>query len=177
MSLQLPTILSPPTLCTPASALTVSPQVRPRSCRIPSRVGFRLGLRHFLRMLANASGRIEFIIFLIMDWLFASGSLHPASRRRSCLQLRTASALSDRDFHPAVGAHSQAHGGTGSVPSHFLSSFFAGRGNKSDGAEAVPPYSCLRASTGFSVSNGRRGRQVARERFSCRTPSTKHSVI
>ena len=87
MSLQLPTILSPPTLCTPVPALTVSPQVRPRSCRIPSRVGFRLGLRHFLRMLANASGRIEFIIFLIMDWLFASGCLPP---RLSATQLPSA---------------------------------------------------------------------------------------
>src|SRR5262252_801278 len=35
MSLQLPTILSPPTLCIPVPALTVSPQVRPRSCRSP----------------------------------------------------------------------------------------------------------------------------------------------
>src|SRR5208283_5653276 len=34
---------------------------------------------------------------------------HPVYRRRSCLQLRTASALSDGDSHPAVGAHSQAH--------------------------------------------------------------------
>src|SRR4029077_11865453 len=87
MSLQLPTILSPPTLCTPVPALTVSPQVRPRSCRIPSRVGFRLGLRHFLRRLANASGRIEFIIFLIMDWLFASGCFPP---RLSTTQLPSA---------------------------------------------------------------------------------------
>jgi hypothetical protein len=35
MSLQLPTILSPPTPCTPVPALTVSPQVRSRSCRSP----------------------------------------------------------------------------------------------------------------------------------------------
>jgi hypothetical protein len=27
--------------------------------------------------------------------------------------------LSDGDFHPAVGAHFQAHGGTASVPSHL----------------------------------------------------------
>src|SRR5262249_21789628 len=43
MSLQLPTILSPPTLCTPAPALTVSPQVRPRSCHIPHGSAFVLG--------------------------------------------------------------------------------------------------------------------------------------
>src|SRR5208283_4286882 len=34
---------------------------------------------------------------------------HPAFRRRSFLRLRTASVLSDGDFHPIVGAHSQAH--------------------------------------------------------------------
>src|SRR5208282_6392218 len=37
---------------------------------------------------------------------------HPAFRRRSFLRLRTASVLSDGDFHPIVGAHSQAHVGT-----------------------------------------------------------------
>src|SRR5258708_17349122 len=36
---------------------------------------------------------------------------HPVSRRRSYLRLRTASVLSDGDFHPIVGAHSQAHVG------------------------------------------------------------------
>ena len=35
------------------------------------------GLRSTLRRLANASGRIEFIIFLIMDWQFVSGCLPP----------------------------------------------------------------------------------------------------
>ena len=34
-------------------------------------------------------GRIEFIIVLITDWSFASGCPPPASRRRSCLPLRT----------------------------------------------------------------------------------------
>src|SRR5208337_1700167 len=37
---------------------------------------------------------------------------HPAFRRRSFLRLRTASVLSDGDFHPIVGAHSQAHVGS-----------------------------------------------------------------
>ena len=36
---------------------------------------------------------------------------HPVPRRRSFLRLRTASVLSDGDFHPTVGAHSQAHVG------------------------------------------------------------------
>jgi hypothetical protein len=39
--------------------------------------------------LANASGRIEFIIVLFMDWSFASSCSPPVSRRRSCLRLRT----------------------------------------------------------------------------------------
>jgi hypothetical protein len=34
---------------------------------------------------------------------------HPVLRRRSFLRLRTTSVLSDGDFHPTVGAHSQAH--------------------------------------------------------------------
>src|SRR5271165_3377964 len=41
----------------------------------------------FLRRLANASGRIEFIIFLIMDWSFASGCSPP---RPSATQLPSA---------------------------------------------------------------------------------------
>jgi hypothetical protein len=55
----------------------------------PSRDGFRSWLRHRKGGLANASGRIEFNIVLFMDWSFASGALHPASQRRSYLQLRT----------------------------------------------------------------------------------------
>src|SRR5580704_9336788 len=120
MSLQLPTILSPPTRCTPAFALTVSPQVRPRSCRrpFPGRLPSRASL--ILRMLANAPGRIEFIIFV--DY-----GLVVCFRLPSTPPLDDAVAfsfgqpvfLSDEDFHPAVGAHFQAHGGTASVPSDF----------------------------------------------------------
>ena len=36
-----------------------------------------LGFTSLPRVFANASGRIEFIIFLIMDWLFASGCPPP----------------------------------------------------------------------------------------------------
>jgi len=75
----------------PYAPLSLRSLSRRRSGRevaaVPSRVGFRLGLRHFLRMLANASGRIEFIIFLIMDWLFASGCPPP---RLSATQLPSA---------------------------------------------------------------------------------------
>src|ERR1700757_304935 len=41
----------------------------------------------FPSRLANASGRIEFIVFLIMDWLFASGCFPP---RLSTTQLPSA---------------------------------------------------------------------------------------
>jgi len=82
---------------------------------LPSRVGFRLGLRHSLAgspmHLAVSSSSFSYL------WTGCSlpAALHPASRRRSCLQLRTASALSDGDSHPAVGAHSQAHEGCASL--------------------------------------------------------------
>jgi hypothetical protein len=36
-------------------------------------------------------------------------ALHPVSRRRNCLPLRTDQFPSDRDFHPIVGAYFQAH--------------------------------------------------------------------
>src|SRR5258707_4981600 len=71
-----------------------------------------LGFTSLPRVFAYASGRIEFIIFLIIGHSLPAAP-HPVSRRRSCLQLRTASALSDRDFHPTVGAHFQAHIGVG----------------------------------------------------------------
>src|SRR5271166_5151507 len=77
MSLQLPTILSPPTPCTPVPTLTVSPQVRSRSCRSPFPGRLPFWASPSLSRLASASGRIEFIIFLIMDWSFASGCSPP----------------------------------------------------------------------------------------------------
>ena len=51
---------------------------------------------------------------LLYLWTGSSSPVasHPAFRRRSFLRLRTASVLSDGDFHPTVGAHSQAHVGT-----------------------------------------------------------------
>ena len=55
-------------------------------------------------------GRIEFNIVLFMDWSFASGCSPP---RLSTTQLPSATDRpvfpSDRDFHPTVGAYSQAH--------------------------------------------------------------------
>jgi hypothetical protein len=70
--------------------------------------------------LANASGRIEFISVLFMDWSFASGCSPP---RLSTTQLPSATDrpvfLSDRDFHPTVGAYSQAH-----VSRHFVPGYF-----------------------------------------------------
>src|SRR3977135_4684761 len=64
----------------------------------------------FSSKLANASGRIEFIIVLIMDWSFASGCSPP---RLSTTQLPSDTDrpvfLSHRDSHPTFGAYSQAH--------------------------------------------------------------------
>src|SRR3977135_537989 len=54
----------------------------------------------FSSKLANASGRIEFIVVLFMDWAFASGCSPP---RLSTTQLPSATdrpvLLSDEDFH------------------------------------------------------------------------------
>jgi hypothetical protein len=81
---------------------------------LPSRADFRSWASPSRCRLANASGRIEFIIVLIMDWSFASGCSPP---RLSTTQLPSATDrpvfLSDRDFHPTVGAYSQAHIGVG----------------------------------------------------------------
>ena len=55
-------------------------------------------------------GRIEFNIVLFTDWSFASGCSPPIL---SFTQLPSATDrpvfLSDRDFHPTVGAYFQAH--------------------------------------------------------------------
>src|SRR6266481_4524245 len=88
MSLQLLTILSPPTPMHPCPTLTVlaAGQVAelPRSLSGSASV---LGFTSLPRVFANASGRIEFIIFLIMDWSFASGCSPP---RLSTTQLPSA---------------------------------------------------------------------------------------
>ena len=77
MSLQLPTILSPPTSCTPGPHPHCSPQVRSRSYRASLSGRLPFWASPLASRLANASGRIEFIIFLIMDWSFASGCSPP----------------------------------------------------------------------------------------------------
>src|ERR1700731_4423314 len=77
MSLQLPTILSPPTPCTPEPHAHFSPQVRSRSYRSSLSGRLPFWASPLLSRLANASGRIEFIILLIMDWSFASGCSPP----------------------------------------------------------------------------------------------------
>jgi len=56
-------------------------------CRFPFPGSFPFWASPFPSRLANASGRIEFIIFLIMDWLFASGCSPP---RLSATQLPSA---------------------------------------------------------------------------------------
>src|SRR6266446_3406298 len=110
MSLQLLTILSPTTPCIPILLLTVLSRDRSRNCRFPFTGRFPFLASPLRSRLANASGRIEFIIVLFMDWSFASGCSPP---RLSTTQLPSATDrpvfLSDRDFHPTVGAHFQAH--------------------------------------------------------------------
>jgi hypothetical protein len=62
----------------------------------------------FIR-LANASGHIEFIILLIMNWSFAPGCSPP---RLSATQFPSATdsqCLSYEDFHLIVGANFQTH--------------------------------------------------------------------
>src|SRR4029077_1384 len=82
---------------------------------LPSRAAFRFGLRLSLA----GSPMHQAVSISSLSYLWSGRSLPaappPASRRRSCLQLRTASALSDGDFHPTVGAHFQAHEGVRSV--------------------------------------------------------------
>jgi hypothetical protein len=111
ISLQLQTILSPTTPCIPILLLTGLSSDRSRKFRAPFPGRFPFLASPHSRRLANASGRIEFIIFLIMDWSFASGCSPP---RLSATQLPSATDrpvfLSDRDSHPTVGAYSQAHG-------------------------------------------------------------------
>jgi len=71
-----PFYLHPPhALLDPRSLL--SPQARSRSCRSPFPGRLPFWASPFASRLANASGRIEFIIFLIMDWSFASGCSPP----------------------------------------------------------------------------------------------------
>jgi hypothetical protein len=110
MSLQLLTILSPTTPCIPTLLLTALARDRSRNGRSPFTGRFPFLASPLRRRLANASGRIEFIIVFFMDWSFASGCSPP---RLSTSQLLSATdrpvLLSDWDFHPIVGAHFQAH--------------------------------------------------------------------
>ena len=87
MSLQLLTILSPPTPGTPVLRSLSSPQARSRSYRSPFPGRLPFWASPFPSRLANACGRIEFIIVLIMDWSFASGCSPP---RLSATQLPSA---------------------------------------------------------------------------------------
>src|SRR4029077_19870855 len=110
ISLQLPTILSPTTPCISIFLLTVLARDRSRIFRSPFPGGIPFLASSLESRLANASGLIEFIIVLFMAWSFASGCSPP---RLSTTQLPSATdrplLLSDGDFHPTLGAYSQAH--------------------------------------------------------------------
>jgi hypothetical protein len=117
---------------------------------LPSRADFRSWASPSRCRLANASGRIEFIIVLIMDWSFASGCSPP---RLSTTQLPSATDrpvfLSDRDFHPTVGAYSQAH---------TCRSFGADRNfTKHPGFRCASPWAKLSRAVGagFSACKGK----------------------
>jgi hypothetical protein len=98
------------TPCIPILLHTVLSRDRSRNCRSPFTGRFPVSASPLRSRLANASGRIEFIIVLFMNWSFASGRSPP---RLSTTQLPSATDRpvfpSDRDFRPTVGAYSQAH--------------------------------------------------------------------
>jgi hypothetical protein len=62
---------------------------RSRNCRSPFTGRLPVLASPLRSRLANASGRIEFIMFCLWTGLLLPVALHPASRRRSCLRLRT----------------------------------------------------------------------------------------
>src|SRR6201982_3842931 len=103
MSLQLPAILSPPTPCIPLLALTVLAASSGRPSRLAlhgsaSVSGLRLSLAGSPLHQAVSCSTWSCL------WTGSSSpiALHPVSRQRSFLRLRTASALSDGDFHPRL---------------------------------------------------------------------------
>jgi len=108
MSHQLPTILSPPTPCTPVPALTVPTAGQVADLPLSLfRADFRSGLRLYLAgsPLHQAVSSSSFL--LIMDWSFASGC---SPHHLSATQFPSATdsqCLSDEDFHLIVGAHFQ----------------------------------------------------------------------
>jgi hypothetical protein len=110
MSLQLPAILSPPTLCIPSSTLTVSPHEEVAEVALPF-TGRRPVLGFALPYAGSPMHLAVSCSTLFCLWTGSSSQVasHPVLRRRSFLRLRTTSVLSDGDFHPTVGAHSQAH--------------------------------------------------------------------
>ena len=93
-------------------------------------------------------GRIEFNIVFFMDWSFASGCSPP---RLSTTQLPSATDgpvfPSDRDFHPTVGAYSQAHF---YKMFHFVDSF-TGEAAFLEGRIARPRRQSLAMATFFMV--------------------------
>ena len=115
-----PTILSPTTLCIPICCSRFSPGIGRGIAALPSRDGFRSWLRHTGAGSPMHLGRIEFNIVLFTDWSFASGCSPPIL---SFTQLPSATdrpvLLSDRDFHPAIGAYFQAH-----LPRHFVPGYY-----------------------------------------------------
>src|SRR5215831_19163867 len=95
---------------------------------LPSRAAFRFGLR--LSLAGSPMHQAVSCSTWSCLWTGSSSPVapHPVFRRRSYLQLRTASALPGRDSHPAVGVHSQAHEGAGpSQPRRPIAALLVGK--------------------------------------------------
>jgi hypothetical protein len=109
MSLQLPAILSPPTLCIPSSTLTVSPQEEVAEVALPFTgrrpvLGFALPYAGSPMHLAVSCSTLFYL------WTGSSSQVasHPVLRRRSFLRLRTTSALLVRTLRRTQGcAHAR----------------------------------------------------------------------
>src|SRR5258708_12071400 len=108
MPLHLPAILSPPPSCIPALALTVL------AARVAAEVASPLhgsASDSGLRLSLAGSPMLQAVSCLTWFCLSTGSSppvaLHPVSRRRRYLRLRTASAPSDGAFHPTVVVHPQ----------------------------------------------------------------------
>ena len=113
MSLQLPTILSPPTRCIPVPALTVLPQVRPRSCRTPFPGRLPSWASPFPPQARQCiwPNRVHHFLNYGLVVRFRLLSTPPLGGAVAFCYGQPV-LLSDGDFHPAVGAHlSGAHRG------------------------------------------------------------------
>jgi hypothetical protein len=97
----LPTIPSPTTPQPPPSLLHATPQLDgPPGSR-------RVWASPLMSRLAGLHGRIEFVI--LRTGRSPPAASHPASQRRSCIQLQAGERMPEVDFHHSDHVRSQAH--------------------------------------------------------------------